>query len=87
MGDNDPDATLSVGGDMRKVNFCFRLMKVVRRHFTIFGDVDPIVLVQQMVVQRKPVAASEESPSSRYRADQVCCRQQKIYITVYFGVL
>jgi kinesin family protein 6/9 len=27
VGDTDPAATLSVGGDIRKVNLCFQLLK------------------------------------------------------------
>jgi len=28
LNDNDPDAVLSVGSDMRKIQYCFSLLKV-----------------------------------------------------------
>ena len=29
LSDNDPDAVLAVGADMRKIQYCFLLLKVI----------------------------------------------------------
>ena len=35
--DVDPDSALSVGADMRKINYCFQLLKVIEESFVCCG--------------------------------------------------
>jgi len=35
LSDNDPDAVLAVGADMRKIQYCFLLLKVTLSLFTV----------------------------------------------------
>ena len=35
LSDNDPDAVLAVGADMRKIQYCFLLLKVINGYLCL----------------------------------------------------
>uniref|UniRef100_A0A8C9YPQ8 Kinesin family member 6 n=1 Tax=Sander lucioperca TaxID=283035 RepID=A0A8C9YPQ8_SANLU len=56
LNDSDPDVTLSLGPDMRKIQFCFSLLKVIYLHD---GQASPAATVREAVIQDSNHSAVE----------------------------